>query len=103
MGLIIMRDIICSILWDTFLKHHKLAMGGNLKVSLDVPDYVNRNSSFEVKATLWKNDGLSSSPKLERDCEALSWVMTAFIWYPEFLGTGTQQWKKKGNKKKGKG
>jgi len=102
MGLIMMRDIICSILWDTFLKHHKLAMGGNLKVSLDVPDYVNRNSSFEVKATLWKNDGLSSSPKLERDCEALSWVMTAFIWYPEFLGTGTQPWKKKINKKKGK-
>ena len=103
MGLIIMRDIICSILWDTFLKHHKLAVGGNLKVSLDVPDYVNRNSSFEVKATLWNTDKMSSSLKLEAACEALSWVMTAFIWYPEFLGTGTQPWKKKGNKKKGKG
>jgi hypothetical protein len=103
MGLIMMRDTLCSILWDTFLKHHKLAMGGNLKVTLDVPDYTNHNSSFEVKATLWNNTGMSSNLKLQGDCEALSWVMTAFIWYPEILGTGTQPWKKKNNKKKGKG
>jgi hypothetical protein len=102
MGLIMMRDTLCGILWDTFLKHHKLAVGGNLRVTLEVPDYVNHNSSFEVKATLWDNSGMSNSSKLDRGCEALAWVLTAFIWYPEFLGTGTQPWKKKNNKKKGK-
>ena len=103
MGLIIMRDTLCGIFWDTFLRHHKLAVGGNLRVTLDVPDYVNRNSSFEVKAGLWDNSGLSKSFHLEQGCEALAWVLTAFIWYPEFLGTGTQPWKKKNNKKNGKG
>ena len=99
MGLIIMRDTLCGIFWDTFLRHHELAMGGNLRVTLDVPDYVNRNSTFEVKVMFWdKEDDMKS----EEYCEALAWVLTAFLWYPEILETGTQPWKKK-NKKEGKG
>jgi hypothetical protein len=99
MGLIMMRDTLCGILWDIFLKRHELAMGGNLRVSLDVPDYVNRNSTFEVKvALLSKKDDRRS----EEYCDALSWVMTAFLWYPKILETGTQPWKKANKKLKGK-
>jgi hypothetical protein len=97
MGLIMMRNVICNIFWDTFLKHHQLAMGGNLRVTLDVPDYVNRNSTFEVRVSFWnKVDEFRD----EKRCEGLAWVLTAFLWYPEVLGTGTQPWRKK-NKKKG--
>jgi hypothetical protein len=32
-------------------------------------------------------------------CKALSWVLTAFLWYPEYLETGTQPWRK--GKRKG--
>jgi hypothetical protein len=79
-------------------------MGGNLRVTLDVPDYVNHNSTFEVKVKFWdKTDIPELEIKSEKYCNALAWVMTAFIWYPEFLGTGTQPWKKKNNKKNGKG
>jgi hypothetical protein len=99
MGLIMMRDTLCGILWDTFLKRHELAMGGNLRVSLDVPDYINRNSTFEVKVTFWKKEDDTRS---EQYCDALSWVLTAFLWYPEVLGTGTQPWKKANKKMKGK-
>jgi hypothetical protein len=99
MGLIMMRDTLCGILWDTFLKRHELAMGGNLRVSLDVPDYVNRNSTFEVKVTFWKEKNDTRSKEY---CDALSWVLTAFLWYPEVLGTGTQPWKKASKKMKGK-
>ena len=98
MGLIIMRDTLCGIFWDTFLKRHELAMGGNLRVSLDVPDYINRNSTFEVKVTFWEEKDDSKSDEY---CKALSWVLTAFLWYPEILGTGTQPWKKKGKNMKG--
>jgi hypothetical protein len=104
MGLIMLRNTITIILWDTFLKHHQFAMGGNLRVTLDVPDYVNHNSTFEVKVKFWdKTDIPELEIKSEKYCNALAWVMTAFIWYPEFLGTGTQPWKKKNNKKNGKG
>jgi hypothetical protein len=95
MGLIMMRDTLCSILWDTFLKHHKLAIGGNLRVSLEVPDYVNNNSTFEVKVVFWNtNDEM----KHEEYCKALAWVMTTFLWYSEYLETGEQSWKKKSRK-----
>jgi hypothetical protein len=99
MGLIMMRDTLCGILWDTFLKRHELAMGGALRVTLDVPDYVNHNSSFEVKVMF-----LDTADEMKRDeyCNALAWIMTAFLWYPEILETGIQPWKKK-NKKNGKG
>jgi hypothetical protein len=99
MGLIIMRDTLCGILWDTFLKRHHLAMGGNLRVTLDVPDYVNRNSTFEVKVAFWEK---SDEAWRDENCKALAWILTAFLWYPEILGTGTQPWKKK-SKKEGKG
>ena len=98
MGLIIMRDTLCGIFWDTFFKRHELAMGGNLRVSLDVPDYINRNSTFEVKVTFWEE---KDDSKNDEYCKALSWVLTAFLWYPEVLGTGTQPWKKKSKKMKG--
>ncbi|MCJ7434527.1 MAG: hypothetical protein MUO77_13660 [Anaerolineales bacterium] len=94
MGLIMLRDTLCGILWDTFLEHHHLAMGGNLRVTLDVPDYVNHNSTFEVKVTFWEK---SDDMKSEEYCKALAWTMTAFLWYPKILETGTQPWKK--NKK----
>ncbi|MDO9300061.1 MAG: hypothetical protein Q7T89_01705, partial [Anaerolineales bacterium] len=97
MGLIIMRDTLCGILWDTFLKQHKLAMGGRLRVTLDVPDYVNHNSTFEVKVLFWDT---TEDMKRDEYGKALAWVMTAFLWYPKYLETGTQPWKKKG---KGKG
>jgi hypothetical protein len=90
MGLIMLRNTICGILWDTFLEHHKLAMGGALKVTLDVPDYVNHNSTFEVKVMLDTADEM----KGDEYCKALAWVMTTFLWYPEYLETGTQPWKK---------
>jgi hypothetical protein len=99
MGLIIMRDTLCAILWDIFMEHHHLAMGGDLRVTLEVPDYMNRNSTFEVKVDFWDTkDDLRS----KEYCDALSWVMTAFLWYPKILGTGTQPWKKKSKKMKGK-
>jgi hypothetical protein len=99
MGLIMLRNTTCSILWDTFLKHHQLSMGGNLRVSLDVPDYINHNSTFEVKVTFWKK---TDDTKSDKYCIALGWALTTFFWYPEILGTGTQQWKKKSKKMKGK-
>jgi hypothetical protein len=99
MGLIIMRDTLCAILWDTFLERHELAMGGNLRVTLDVPDYVNRNSTFEVKVTFWTR---TDDTRSDEYCNALSWVMTAFLWYPKILETGTQPWKKANKKMKGK-
>jgi hypothetical protein len=99
MGLIMLRNTICSILWNTFLKHHKLAMGGNLQVTLETPDYLNFNSSFEVKVRFWET---VEDTKRNEYCIALAWVMTAFFWYPEILETGTQPWEKK-SKKKGKG
>jgi len=99
MGLIMMRNVICNILWDTFLKRHELAMGGNLRVSLEVPDYVNRNSTFEVKADFWNDRDIT---RIKEYCDALSWALTAFLWYPEVLGTGTQPWRKKSKKMKGK-
>jgi hypothetical protein len=34
MGLIMLRNTICGILWDTFLKQHKLAMGGALRTQI---------------------------------------------------------------------
>lgn len=99
MGLIMMRDTLCGILWDTFLAHHHMSMGGNLRVTLDVPDYTNHNSTFEVKVMYWeKKDDLRS----EEYCRALGWVLTAFLCYPSILETGTQPWKRT-NKKKGKG
>jgi hypothetical protein len=98
MGLIMLRNTICGILWNTFLKHHKLAMGGNLRVTLDVPDYVNFNSSFEVKVRFWNKVDDSKSDEY---CKALAWVMTTFFWYPEILETGTQPWEKKSKKMKG--
>ena len=94
MGLIMLRDTLCGILWDTFLQHHHLAMGGALRVTLDVPDYVNHNSTFEVKVIFW---GKSDDMKSEEYGKALAWTMTAFLWYPKILETGTQPWKK--NKK----
>ena len=95
MGLIMLRDTLCSILWDTFLKHHKLAIGGNLRVTLEVPDYVNQNSTFEVKVMFWEaNDEM----KNEEYTKALAWVMTTFLWYSEYLETGEQSWKKKSKK-----
>jgi hypothetical protein len=102
MGLIMLRNTICGILWDTFLKHHKLAMGGALRVTLDVPDYVNHNSSFEVKVMFWdKTDIPGFETKRDEACKALAWVMTTFFWYPKILETGTQPWKKKNKKMKG--
>jgi len=92
MGLIMLRDTLCSILWDTFLKHHKLAIGGNLRVTLEVPDYVNQNSTFEVKVMFWE---ATDEMKHEEYCKALAWVMTTFLWYSEYLETGEQSWKKK--------
>jgi hypothetical protein len=97
MGLIMLRNTICAIFWDTFLKQHQLAMGGNLRVTLDVPDYTNHNSTFEVKVMFWDT---AEDTKRNEYCKALSWALTAFLWYPEYLETGTQPWKKKG---KGKG
>jgi hypothetical protein len=96
MGLIIMRDTLCGILWDTFLAHHHLAMGGNLRVTLDVPDYSNQNSTFEVRV-MFKD----TKEDMKRDAHAksLAWVMTAFLWYPEYMETGTQMWKRKGKSK----
>jgi hypothetical protein len=91
MGLIMLRNTLCGILWDTFLKRHELAMGGNLRVTLDVPDYVNHNSTFEVKVMFWDK---TDETKSDEYCMALAWIMTAFLWYPEILGTGTQPWKK---------
>ena len=96
MGLIILRDTLCGILWDTFLEHHHLAMGGNLRVTLDVPDYTNHNSTFEVKVIFWDT---ADDMKLDDYGKALAWVMTAFLWYPEYLETGTQPWKRKGKSK----
>jgi hypothetical protein len=95
MGLIMLRNTICGILWGTFLKRHELAMGGALRVTLDVPDYVNHNSTFEVKVMFW-----DTAEEMKRDeyCKALAWVMTAFLWYPEYLETGAQPWKKKSKK-----
>ena len=92
MGLIMLRDTLCGILWDTFLKQHKLAMGGNLRITLEVPDYVNLNSTFEVKVMFW-----DAADEMKRDdySKALAWVMTAFLWYSEYLETGEQPWKKK--------
>jgi len=98
MGLIIMRDILCGILWDTFMKQHQLAMGGNLRVTLDVPDYTNNNSTFAVRVMFWDT---VEDTKSKDYCKALSWVLTAFLWYPEYLETGTQPWKKKRMKEKG--
>ena len=95
MGLIMLRDTLCSILWDTFLKHHKLAIGGNLRVTLEVPDYVNQNSTFEVKVMFWD---ATDEMKHEEYCKALAWVMTTFLWYSEYLETGEQSWKKKSKK-----
>jgi hypothetical protein len=95
MGLIMLRDTLCSILWDTFLKHHKLAIGGNLRVTLEVPDYVNQNSTFEVKVMFWE---ATDEMKHEEYCKALAWVMTTFLWYSEYLETGEQPWKKKSKK-----
>ena len=92
MGLIMLRDTLCSILWDTFLKHHKLAIGGNLRVTLEVPDYVNQNSTFEVKVMFWE---ATDEMKHEEYSKALAWVMTTFLWYSEYLETGEQSWKKK--------
>jgi len=99
MGLIMLRNTICGILWNIFLKHHKLAMGGNLQVTLETPDYLNFNSSFEVKVRF--SDTVEDTKRNEY-CIALAWVMTSFFWYPEILETGTQPWEKK-SKKKGKG
>ena len=92
MGLIMLRNILCGILWDTFLKHHHLAMGGNLRVTLDVPDYTNHNSTFEVKVLFWDT---AEDMKRDEYGRALAWVMTAFLWYPHIFGTGTQPWRKK--------
>jgi hypothetical protein len=99
MGLIMLRNTICGILWNIFLQHHKLAMGGNLRVTLDTPDFLNFNSSFEVKVKFWDT---ADDTRSEKYCQALAWVMTSFFWYPEILETGTQPWEKK-SKKKGKG
>jgi hypothetical protein len=103
-GLIMLRNTIAGIFWDTFLKHHQIAMGGALQVTVDVPDYTNFNSTFTVKARFadWKNDVFVSDLSSQYACESLSWVLSAFFLYPEIMETGGKPWKKKPKGKKGK-
>jgi len=103
-GLIMLRNTISGIFWDTFLKHHQIAMGGALQVTVDVPDYDNFNSTFMVKARFWDsgNDVFISDYSSKNACEALSWVLSAFFLYPEVMETGDKPWKQKEKAKKGK-
>jgi len=89
-----LRNTICLILWDTFLKHHQLSMGGNLRMTLEVPDYTNFNSNFEVKVHMFEWENIfESDTQRDEACRALGWVLTTFFWYPEILGTGEKPWK----------
>jgi len=91
MGLIMLRNAACNVLWDTFLQRHSLAMGGALRITLEVPDYVNLNSGFEVRAHMPDYaDIFRTDNERDQACGALGWVMSAFFWYPEFLETGVR-------------
>jgi hypothetical protein len=95
LGLIMLRNTVCNILWDTFLQRHNLATGGALKITLETPDYVNLNSSFAVRAYMPDYaDIFRTDNERDQACGALGWVLSAFFWYPEYLETGGKPWRK---------
>jgi hypothetical protein len=81
-GMIMLRDIVTSLLWDVLLFHHGLGRGGVLHVIFQVPDFQDLSSDFRVEVRV--SDTIHEI-KIQ-EVKALSWFFTSIYIYRRHLG-----------------
>ena len=84
-GVTLYQDAVSKFVWGTFLRQFGLGRGGPLTIYILVPEVGGKNTEihFEIHLNLDKDLGLNIPSE---SLDALDWVLSAFLLYPEELG-----------------
>jgi len=84
-GVTLYQDAISKFVWGTFLRQFGLGRGGPLTIYILVPEVGGKNTEirFDIQLNLDKDLGLNIPSE---SLDALDWVLSAFLIYPEELG-----------------
>jgi len=85
LGLTLYQDAIAKFIWNIFLLWFGLGRGGPLKIFIIVPEVGGKVAEISFDASLYLPNELGINvPPLST--EAINWVLSAFLIYPEQLG-----------------
>ncbi len=86
LGVIMLRETMTGLIWDTLLFHHGLGRGGALRAVFQVPDFQDLTSDFRVEVLI--SNGVQGIRRAEQT-RALSWFLSSLYLYREKLGLTT--------------